>query len=348
LIEASERPLRHNDDVVVFAGSAEIPAKAALLDCDSIEPGSVGWVQLRLARPAAVLARDRFILRRPSPAETIGGGEVFVLDPPRHKRFQATVVDRLNALTAGEPGDLAMAWLGDRFVGESELRNAVAEETIAQLEREERIRLFGGAAARIVAAAATVDDVSKHAVEAVSRYHVERPLEAGMPRELLRQSVGLTRPVFDVLIDATAELEVLDAVVRRTGFAIRLDETQHEIVAGFCDALRRGGFQPGTPDEAGIPSELVQAMIAMGQVVSVGDGIVFLPDQIAVAETQLRAALAQGNSISLAEYRDVLGTTRKYAQALLEYFDRQRVTRRVGDRRVAIGPATARESDQPR
>jgi selenocysteine-specific elongation factor len=79
----------------------------------------------------------------------------------------------------------------------------------------------------------------------------------------------------------------------------------------------------------------------------VGDGIVFTPDQIVVAETQLRRTLAQGDSISLAEYRDVLGTTRKYAQALLEYFDRQRVTRRIGDRRIVIGPATAREREQP-
>lgn len=347
LIEASERPLRHNDDVVLFAGSAETPAKAALLDSESIEPGTEGWVQLRLARPAAVLARDRFILRRPSPAETIGGGEIFVLDPPRHRRFQAAVIDRLSALTAGEPADLALAWLGGRFADEPELRTEFPEETISQLEHDERIRFFGGTGARFVAASTTVEDVRKRAIEAVNRHHLERPLEAGMPRELLRQSLGLTRPVFDALIDDTSELEVLDAVVRRAGFAIMLDGRQHEIVTAYLDAVRRSGFQPQTPDEAGIPPELVQAMIAMGEVVSVGDGIVFLPGQIVVAETQLRRTLAQVDSISLAEYRDVLGTTRKYAQALLEYFDRQRVTRRIGDRRVAIGPATAREREQP-
>jgi selenocysteine-specific elongation factor len=347
MIEGSERPLRHNDDVVVFAGSAETPAKVALLDCESIEPGAEGWVQLRLARPAAVLARDRFILRRPSPAETIGGGEIFVLDPPRHKRFQAGVTERLSALTAGEPADLALAWLGGRFAGEPELRNEFPGETIFQLERDGRIQVFGGAGTRFVAASTTLEYVRDRATDAVNRHHLERPLEAGMPRELLRQFVGLTRPVFDALIDATSELEMLDTVVRRAGFTIMLNGSQHEIVTAYLDAVRRSGFQPHTPDEAGIPLELVQAMIAMGEVVSVGDGIVFTPDQIVVAETQLRRTLAQGDSISLAEYRDVLGTTRKYAQALLEYFDRQRVTRRIGDRRVAIGPATAREREQP-
>jgi len=109
LIEASERPLRHNDDVIVFAGSSETPAKAALLECESIEPGADGWVQLRLAQPAPVFTRDRFILRRPSPGETIGGGEILELDPPRHKRFQANVIERLASLAAGDPADLAMA-----------------------------------------------------------------------------------------------------------------------------------------------------------------------------------------------------------------------------------------------
>jgi selenocysteine-specific elongation factor len=112
--------------------------------------------------------------------------------------------------------------------------------------------------------------------------------------------------------------------------------------------LRQSGFQPPTTDEARVSSVLVQAMVAMGTVVAVGDGIVFLPGQIDKAEAELRGALAGGHSISLADYRDLLGTTRKYAQALLEYFDRQRVTRRIGDRRVAIGPAAERKGERLR
>ncbi|HET9659245.1 MAG TPA: selenocysteine-specific translation elongation factor [Thermomicrobiales bacterium] len=347
LIDASERPLRHNDDVVVFSGSFEIPAKAALLDAESIDPGAEGWVQLRLSRPAAVMARDRFILRRPSPAETIGGGVILELDPPRHKRFQPAVVERLTHLAAGDPADLMMAWLGSQFVSEADLRAHAPDEVVAALAEAGQIRFLGTSDARIVAASITVDAARARIRETVDRYHTERPLEPGMPRELLRQMFGLDRTAFDTVVAGDPELEEEHSLVRRSGFEITLDEAQQTIVDRFLDVLGSAGFQPPAPGELGIPAELVQAMIALRSVVSVGDGIVFLPERIDEAEQRLRLALATGNSISLAEYRDLLGTTRKYTQALLEYFDRQRVTRRVGDRRVAIGPVREREDDRP-
>jgi selenocysteine-specific elongation factor len=89
----------------------------------------------------------------------------------------------------------------------------------------------------------------------------------------------------------------------------------------------------------------MQALTATGTLVAVGDGVIFPPERIEEAKSRLLDALAGGNSISLAEYRDLLGTTRRYTQALLEYFDRQRVTRRVGDRRVAIGLVSQREGE---
>jgi len=220
-----------------------------------------------------------------------------------------------------------------------------SKELIAQLEHDGRVRSLVAEGGRIVAATATVDEALERAFAAVDGYHAARPLELGMPRELLRQSLDLHRSAFDALVASEPNLEALDTVVRRAGFVIRLGSDQQAIVNRFLGELRQSGFQPPTTDEAGVSSVLVQAMVAMGTVVAVADGIVFLPGQIVEAEAHLRAALASGHSISLADYRDLLGTTRKYAQALLEYFDRQRVTRRIGDRRVAIGPAMEQEGE---
>jgi selenocysteine-specific elongation factor len=348
LVAAAERPLRHNDDVIVFTGSSEIPGKAALLDREAVDPGDQGWVQLRLARPVAALPRDRFVLRRPSPAETIGGGIILELDPPRHKRFQPAVTERLIQLAAGDPADLAMAWLGSRFVSEADLRANAPDDVVAALAEHGQIRFLGGSVGRTVGASAVVDLTRARLLDAVDRHHHERPLDPGMPRELLRQTLGLDRVAFDAVIADDPELVDEHAHVRRTGFEIRLDDAQQAIVDRFVESLSVAGFQPPAADEAGVPPELVQAMIAMGSIVPVGGGIVFLPERIAEAETVLRTALARSDSISLAEFRDLLGTTRKYAQTLLEYFDRQRVTRRVGERRVAIGPHRGREDDRPR
>jgi selenocysteine-specific elongation factor len=102
------------------------------------------------------------------------------------------------------------------------------------------------------------------------------------------------------------------------------------------------------PGDAGIPLSLIRAMVATESLVPVGEGIVFLPERIEEGKAILLAALETNSSISLAEYRDLLGASRKYTQALLEYFDGQRITRRAGDRRVAARSVQRMEDDSAR
>lgn len=344
LLASSERPLRHNDDVLLFTGSSETPAKAALLDSELLEPGRSGWVQLRLSRPVAVMPGDRFVLRRPSPPETIGGGVTVELDPPRHKRFQPAVIARLEQLAAGDPADAAIAWIGARYVTGKELAAQATPEIVVRLIEEHSLQQIGP----FYVTPTTFARDSARLSALVDGFHAGNPLLPGMGRETLRQELDVSRPVFDALLDAVDGLEDVDSIVRRAGFRILLDPAREEMAQRYLDRIRRQGFQPTTPDEAGLPSDLVNAMTALQQIVPVGEGIVFLPETIADARLRLLDALRQQESISLAEFRDQLGATRKYTQALLEYFDRQRVTRRVGDRRVAIGPVRQREGDSTR
>lgn len=347
ILESSERPLAHNDEVILFAGSSETPAKVALLDRDAIEPGEAGLVQLRLARPVAVEPRDRFILRRPSPPETIGGGVVLELDAARHKRFQPAVIDRLHQLNAGDPADALLAWLGNRFVSEQELRTQGPAGVAGELLAAGRIKCVGPVEGRICAATSSVQTQMERMQVSVDTHHVRFPLEPGIAREALRQELGLDRPVFDALLTTSEVLEETRAHVRRVGFRIQLEAAQQEQADRYLSELRHAGFQPPTPDEFGLQPEVARALIAMDILMPVGEGIVFLPEQLDEAEARLLTALAAGGSISLAEYRDLLGTSRKYTQALLEYFDHRRLTRRVGDRRVSMRPLQQRESNEP-
>lgn len=337
MLESSERSLGHNDEVIVFSGSAEVPSLAAVLRGDTIEPGDAGWVQLRLARPLAVLPGDRFILRRPSPPETIGGGSVIELDPPRHKRNQPGVIERLEELAAGDPAVQLLAWLGPRFVDERQLAGAPmgaesANRLAQRLMEDGRLQRVGP----YFVGSTRVHDLTAALIETVEGYHRNHPLDVGMPREALRGAVRLDRPVLDALLAVSEALEVVGPVVRRLGFRITLDPERQARAVAFLVQLRAAGFQPPTPEEAGIEAELTRALANLGAIVEIGDGIVFLPERLNEARDLLLRALAEADSISLAEYRDRLGTTRRYSQALLEYFDRQRVTRRIGDRRVAI------------
>jgi selenocysteine-specific elongation factor len=345
MLDSTERPLRHNDEVMVFAGSSETPAKAALLDAEEVAPGDSGWVQLRLSGPVAVLAGDRFVLRRPSPAETIGGGVVLELDPPRHKRFQGPVIERLNRLAAGDPMDRLIAWLGNRFVPESKLESWIDPGLLERARQDQLIAWAGPLGLRVLAQTPVLEAALAAMNEHIDAFHAEQPLEPGIPRERVRQAVGLDRPAFDALVWTCRERKAIEeagTLLRRPGFRIELDRERREHADVYLALSRERGFEPPDPADAGIEPSLVAALVALGELIPVGEGIVFLPERIEAAQTQLLEALAAHQSISLAEFRDLLGTTRKYAQALLEYFDQQRVTRRVGDRRVALRPSQQR------
>lgn len=339
LLRSSDRPLRQNDEVIVFAGSAEAPARAALLEGDELEAGRTGWVQFRLGRPMTLMAGDRFVLRRPSPAETIGGGTVIDLDPPRHKRNQQAVVVRLEELAAGDPAERLLAWIGDRFSNESELEKGPlgvdgSHQAVLSLLAAGRLRRIGS----MFAPPSTVDKAVASLLILVDEFHAGHPLEVGVTREELRMAMQLSRPVLDALLVESAVLVSDGRFVRCADFRIELSPEHQRRADDFLGMLRAAAFQPPTVEDAGIEPALLRAMISLGSIIEVGEGIVFLPDRLNEARAALMQELAERQSITLAEYRDRLGTTRRYAQALLEYFDRQRVTRRIGDQRVAIRP----------
>ncbi len=104
---ANAPTLAQNDAVDLFVGASEVQGRVTLLDADRLDAGDEGWVQLRLAEPVAVVRGDRFILRRPSPSETIGGGTIADTAPRRHRRFHAATIERLESLKRGTPHDLA-------------------------------------------------------------------------------------------------------------------------------------------------------------------------------------------------------------------------------------------------
>ncbi len=344
LLGSSERSLAHNDEVIVFTGSSEVPARAAILDADRIEPGSAGWVQFRCARPIVAHPGDRFIVRRPSPPETIGGGTVIELDPPRHKRNQPGVIARLEHLSAGDPADRMLAWIGNRILDERQLLVSPlgAEDSRFIGERlldEGRLRRIGpycGTPPRLI-------EVQTAMLDAVDRFHHAYPLEAGMTRESLRLEVRLDRGVFDAMLAEAPSFDVVGPLVRRAGYRIVLDPERQRRADAYLERLRQAEFQPPTPEEVGVEPELIRAMAHLGTIVELGDGIVFLPERLTAAQDAVVFELSQHESVSLAEFRDRLGTTRRYAQALLEYFDRYGVTRRVGDRRVSRRPIELQE-----
>ena len=345
LLKDASMTLQQNNEIDFFAGSAEVPAKVTLLEVDELAPGGEGWVQFRLARPLALLKGDRFILRRLSPSETIGGGVVIDPAPVRHKRFRADVVASLETRASGSLEELILAQASPGPIAKSSLIKAVGDEheattleaaVAALLETEQLARLSESAdpARELLIAREAWNHLSEQLINTLASFHLSNPVRAGMPREELRRRSGLDQRIFDVVLVFGADEErwVDDgALVRLPSFAISLTPADRIIADQYLAEVRLGRFSPPAPNGAGVAPNILTALTETGELVRVGDGVFYDPDVLAEIEKSVIDHLDQHGSISLAEFRDRFDTSRKYAQAVLEYFDRVRVTRRVGD-----------------
>ncbi len=350
LLQDAPVTLEQNDEVDFFSGAAELPAWVTLLDRERLEPGDSGWVQLRFRAPVAVLKGDRFIIRRPSPSQTIGGGEVIDPAPPRHKRFRPEVLGALETLAQGSPDELALHALeaGPREV--KDLRAAIAGMTpeqvdaaIAQIVAEGDALILGGDPAGItpsdwVVSLPVWEDLASRLSGLIRAFHAAQPLRKGMPREEVRSRLRIAPPkLFDEITAAAASRGIVigdSATLRLPDFSVVLDPASRAAADRFLAAIRENPFSPPAPAEFGLDGATAAALEATGEAIAVADGILYDPAAYQRIVDGVMAAIDRDGNIALATYRDMFATSRKYAQATLEHLDQVRITRRVGDERV--------------
>ncbi len=341
--------LEQNDEIDFFSGAMELPARVTLLDRDRLAPGETGWVQLRFRESVATLRGDRFIVRRPSPSMTIGGGSIVDAAPPRHRRFRPEVLDALETLAAGSPDEIVLQVLegGPREVrtlrggGISGLSDDLVDQALADLIAEGDVRLLGvphavPRPADTVVATTSWDAIKSTLLSVVAAHHREQPLRRGMPKEQLRSRLHLASGFDDVIAAAASDHVVVDGgqTVRLPDFAIALSTSRRAAADRLLAALAAHPYAPPAPADFGLDAETLGALEDLGEIVRVGDGVVF---DAATYETIVRSVLElieQNGSLTLAGFRDHFQSSRKFAQATLEHLDQRRVTRRVGDERV--------------
>jgi selenocysteine-specific elongation factor len=349
LIRDAPQPLEQNDQVDLFIGSAESLGNVTLLNAERMLPGEEGWVQIRLVRPIAAAAGDRFIVRRPSPSVTIGGGRVIDPHPKRHRRFRADVIAALETKASGSLEErLLQILLGDpptvRDVGDQlGITLADARDLIQQSIDTGDIIVLGPdisgplAPNRLI----TRQDRYRHTCGSLTallaEFHRRQPLRRGMPKEEVKSRLQIGGRIFDGIIQTLARSDaVVDhgSLLSLPDHTIRLTEAEQNAATRFAEALALNPNSPPSPEGFGISADLLAALADMGQIVRLPDNVVFGSEQLAKIQRETLAIIDARGNITLAQFRDHFGSSRKYAQAVLEYFDHQRVTRRVGDARV--------------
>jgi len=351
LLADVSRPLEHNTEVKLFIGSAEMIARVRLIGVEKLLPGEAGWLQLELVQPVVAARGDRYILRRPSPGETLGGG--VVLDPQpkrRYKRFSASVLDRLKALSKGSPEEVllqALITLGaapfEQLKKAANLESAVLDQAVEGLLASRQMVVLDGDPQQLhpktwVAARADWEQGKLKYVEILSEFHKKNPLRLGMPTEEIKSRIKMTPRLLSAVADhlsAQGEVVVEGALARLPDHQVEFVPQDQTKVDTLIERFSRAPFSPPTIKECvqEVGEDLYQALVALGILVPVSAEVVFRAGDLDQAVADVKGLVAQHDSFTLAQARDHWGTTRRYVQDLLEYLDRQGITVRIGDGR---------------
>jgi selenocysteine-specific elongation factor len=361
--EDAPRPLRHRGRYRLHLGTAEVAATLVLLGGNELGPGRSGLGQLFLAEPMAAVFGQPFVLREESPPATLGGGRV--LQPSaRRMRRDPEIIERLDRLRLPDPIERLASVLGFQGLkpwtepGLCRLSGlsigAIPQALAALSERGDLVELPIGPRRSVRVLSTFVDALEDRVLRALGRLHAARPRQSAIPRAHL--AATLPDLAGDVLIVGVIERlkrkgrVIGDATaVARADFQPRLSQGERRLKDELAGAIRDGGFSPPDANEladaAGARAAVVPELLALlrdeGRLVEIATG--FYLDAGTEAELRRRVVerLDSDATITIAEIRDLLGTTRKYAVPIGEYLDRIGLTLRQGDLRRLGNPSAA-------
>ncbi|MDI3316095.1 MAG: selenocysteine-specific translation elongation factor [Bacillota bacterium] len=345
------RPLANGARVRLHAGTRESLGRIVLLDRDELRPGERAPVYFRSETPLVVARGDRFVIRSYSPARAIGGGDV--IDPVRRvRRGDRAGLERLERLARGDRVEVLRSFLDDpRPWSLEELARAVEARPAELGPLLEGLARRGEAsqAAEGVWLGRNAEEALLERLAARLRQHLEaNPLRHGLPREELRQALlpDLSPRAFGQLLErwaAGGRLRLRGELVQPAGWEPRLSPAAAGAAARVEEALRTRPFDPPDPQGLELPrgapplAEVLRYLQESGRIERAGT-FWFHRSAVEEAVRRVREHFLREPRLTLAQLRDLLGTTRKYAVPLAERLDELGVTRRAGDDRVP-GPA---------
>ncbi len=356
LLADAPEPLQGSCAVRVHVNAAQRIGKLRALDSERLAPGDEALAEIRLDEPLVTIRGDRFVIRRPSPQTTLGGGEV--LDPAWRRPRRQSLGNALRALAASDRQTAAIQWAADGreaglAVGELGLRLGVApadaEDLLNGAEREGHLLK---AAPRRYVIGAEVRGVVRRARRLVEAHFAADRLSRGMPKaELVRRLLDTrAADLAPAYLDWASRGSSNEAIAIEGDLATLPDRTseltgaESKLARDIVQGFERQGLTPNSPEDLcrtlnakpQLFDGVLRYLVDRGQIVRLPGGLLVA----AVSLERLQADLqATGwDTFTVADFKDRFGLTRKWAIPLLEYTDRQRLTRREGDRRRVLRP----------
>ena len=349
LLSSAPRPLKYRTRVHLHSNTMETVVEIALQGVKQLAPGSEAFARLKLPEPALLLPRDRFIIRQFSPVVTIGGG--VVLDPvpiprmPGHEEF-------LRVLSAGNPETMLTARIARRGHAGISISQLIAEigwtkdsveARLAQTLKEARVLRIGD----LFVDAVAIVRLQQFIVNSVEGFQKKNPLMGGIAREALREQVKASSEVFTAslnLLVREKNIEVAGDLVRLPGHGVVMKDEETESKKKIEEAFAAAGLKVPALHEviAGLKvdkaraQKIVTLLLRDKVLVKISDELVFHRSALEELRRLVAAQKTKSPKMDVAKFKELTGVSRKYAIPLLEYLDRERVTKRVGDAREIL------------
>jgi selenocysteine-specific elongation factor len=354
LLADTDHVMRHDQEVKLYAGAAQRIAKVRLLGRDVLNPGEEGWLQLLLSAPVVMIRGDRFILRRPSPSSTLGGGVVADAHPKRRHRLKDhAVIEQLEAFLRGTPATVLQRTL--EGMGPVPLPDALKEAGISDDEAEEAIRelIQNGELIALnenelsVESSSLVMDknswltIVERIRKILAEYHHGNPLQIGMPIEELRSKMGMETKLATFLLEQAVKdgtIVIVPGFVSLKDHRVQLEENEKIVVDQLLLKFDSNPYAPPSLKETKqeIGDELVRFLLESGALVQVSEDVIFKADTYDEMVDKVKEDLKENGTLTVADVRDEFQTSRKYALALMEHLDAVGVTVREGDLRRLV------------
>ncbi len=352
IFDSSDRTVLNNSRVHIYSGSKEALCKVILLDRDTLSAGETCYAQLRLEEPLALRRGDRFIIRFYSPIITIGGGRILDAYPDKHKRNREDVLKGMELLDKGELAEIICMKAGQRrFVRSDELAHEIGilvsdmQQEELKLEKSGKlIKLEDGS----LLSADKFERLKKDIEYLINSYHDANPLSDGIPKQELLSRLKTNWHVEDEKLLAALVKGLIDRkvisdngkTISLAGFAVEYSKEQLALKKTIADKYKEAGIELIKNDELATLGKDRSTIAAM-QLELAEEGIIRKVDasyfiDVDAWNKAIAVAVKLGSDWTLAQFRDELGTSRKYAEIILASFDKAGYTFFNGKTRMSL------------
>ncbi len=353
-LKSLTKPIKNRQRVRFHTGTSEIMGIIALLDADELLPGQTAMVQIRLDAPVAVVKDDFCVIRSYSPVNTIGGGPILNPIPPKHKAHRKDVIEHLKMLSDATPQELvdtlvaSSGYSGASFAQLLVMTNLTVKKlqeacqkmlsvkTLVTVDRESKVYLHKN----------LMDNLEDKASGYLNKYHEVNPLKEGMSKEELKSKFPpvLNSKAFHMLLEIMTAKKIAvveEDMVRLASHTVSLKVDEADVREKIAKAYLGGGLMPpyfkevaGSLDvDPAKAKDILMHMVTEQTIVKVKEDLYFDAGAMKELKREMVEFLRANGEITTPQFKEMTGASRKYVIPLLEYFDSNKVTLRVGDNR---------------